>query len=296
MLEDLALQYVDLSDSTFKAFNIGILLLGGVAGAITNKSRLELARAPYLVYLALILLFVTATQFVWLGAFAAMAGGYLWGIATVSIISFAVAGVFLGRIAIARSRSAFGHAGMAILAFIPLLNLVLLFKSPMKEVSVDRVPTSPLFTGGLGVLSGLAIVIAGTGLHAFLEFKVEQAAEHAVSNPDLIAMGMEFVLRSEGLEETLRFIATDTQTPVMIDAQTVLSQIKAEGTQLYRYYVADAPMWIMSDDFRARITGIICSYKAFRLLLDAGATFHEIYSRPDGATIGSVVLTSSNCS
>jgi hypothetical protein len=58
----------------------------------------------------------------------------------------------------ARSRDAFGHGKSAVLALIPLVNLVLLLAPSRNTISANRISTNRLVTGGLGVLLGLIIL------------------------------------------------------------------------------------------------------------------------------------------
>ncbi len=56
MLEDIALRYVDQSESNLRGIGYGLLILGAIIAGIVNKSKDELARAPYFAYSALIYL------------------------------------------------------------------------------------------------------------------------------------------------------------------------------------------------------------------------------------------------
>ncbi len=148
MLEDIALRYVDQSESNLRGIGYGLLILGAIIAGIVNKSKDELARAPYFAYSALIYLLVSAVQIVWLQSLPAIIGGYLWVLMVVSMAASVIGGFFACKIAMARSRDAYGHGRMAALAFIPLANLWLLVKPSKTALSANRAPTIPLLTGG----------------------------------------------------------------------------------------------------------------------------------------------------
>jgi hypothetical protein len=119
LLENLAINYLDQPEETLNAIGYGLVILGAVVAGATNRSKAELARVPYFTYSALVLLLVSAVQLVWLQTFPAMMGGYLWVLMAISLAAPIVGGYFFGKLAMARSRDAYGHGRMAALAFIP---------------------------------------------------------------------------------------------------------------------------------------------------------------------------------
>jgi len=195
----------------------------------------------------------------------------------------------------ARSRDAYGHGRMAALAFIPLANLWLLLTPSKNTMSANRTPTIPLLTGGLGVFSGFVVLMAAVAVTVFIEQEMNRIVERAQTEPASPRASIEFLIRSQGLEETLRLMAMDAQTPTSVDEVTTLTQIEADGAQLRRTYVVDLDLATISEEFRARITNGICAYGPFIPLLRAGATFREVYVKVDGTVIGSVMVIRDTC-
>ena len=169
MLEDIALRYVNQSEYELRAIHYGLVILGAIIAGVVNKSKDELARAPYFAYSALIVFFVSAVEIVWLQWLPAMIDGYLWVLIVVSIAASIIGGFFFCKIAIARSLDAYGHGRMAALGLIPFANLWLLSRPSKNAVSANRAPTIPLLTGGLGVLSGFAMLIAAVAVTTYIE-------------------------------------------------------------------------------------------------------------------------------
>jgi hypothetical protein len=295
MLEDIALQYVNQSASTLNAIGYSLAILGGVVAGIVNKSRTEIARAPYFAYSALIALLVSATAVVWLNSQPAMAGGYLWILMTISMGATAVGGFFYGKLAMARSRDAYGHGRMASLAFIPLANLWLLVTASKNAMSTNRAPTIPLLTGRLGVVSGFVMLIAAKALGAFVDEEAIRMAERTSTEPTSQRTAVEIMLRSQGLEKTLRLIAAEAKPPIKVDEKTTLARIEADGTQLRRTYVVQLDSATISEEFRSSSRAWICAHAPFVPLLRAGSTFREVYMKADGSPIGSVMVTREEC-
>lgn len=295
MLEDIALQYVNQTEDDIRLISYGLVILGALIAGMTTRGKAELQRAPYFAYSALLLFGGAALQFVWLGSLSAMAGGYLWALASIEVISTVLIGYAFGVIAMARSRDAFGHGRYAALAFIPLANFVLLLKQSRNDLSVSRIPTIPLLTGGLGVVSGLVVLIASVAFSVLLEREINRSIEQAQTEPASQAAGVDFLVRAKGLDATLHAMATDTQTPIIIDEVTTLTRVEAQGTQLSRTYLVDLETVSVTEKFRASVESSICAHQPFEVLLKAGASIREIYAKVDGIAIAEHVVTREDC-
>jgi hypothetical protein len=290
MLEEIAIDYISQTEESLKAISYGISIAGAVAAGIFHKSNAELRRAPYFAYTGLLFFIVNGVQLVWLGSVPAMAGGFLWVLMFMDVVAGLGAGYACCIMAMARSRDAYGHAGMAFLAFIPFANFWLLLKSSENEVSANRAPTIPLLKGALGVLTGFALLIAGAGLGVFLNYEIA-TAEYG---PDTQRAGVEMLLRDEGIEETLRLMAAEVG-PRRIDETTTLLRVDGDGTTLrYVYEVSPSPDTLPSS-FRKGIEQGNCSYDALRPVIEAGATIEHVYQRKDGSEITTVAVTGDIC-
>ena len=216
----------------------------------------------------------------------------------ISLVSIIATGYFLCRIAMARSRDAYGHGRMAFLAFIPFANFWLLLTPSKKAISANRAPAIPLLSGGLGVLTGFVLLAAGIGVGVYIVYidvqsrmmetqtQNEPVSEHA---------WVDSMIRSNGLEDTLRLMAAETQTPITVDEVTTLAGIEADWTQLRRTYIVDLEGMVMTEEFRSRILNGICAYPAFEPILRANGSILEIYVERDGHEVGAVMVTREEC-
>lgn len=295
MLEAIAIQFVSQSEDTLKAAAYGLVVVGAVIAALATRSNAEIARTPYFAYSAIILFAVSVAQIVWLQSLSAMMGGYLWLLMLVSIAASLIGGFSLCRIAMARSRDAYGHGRSAFLAFIPIANFWLLLTPTRNAVSANRTPTIPLFSGGLGVLTGFVLLVAASSVTAFIDMQAREMEQRARTEPLSQQASMEFLIRSNGLEGTVKLLADQSQTPITVDNVTTLARIEAAGTQLRRTYVVDFEGMIITDDFRQESRSGICAYAPIIPLLRAGATIREVYVERGGHEIGSIMVTRQEC-
>ena len=295
MLEDIAIQYVNQSEDSLRLIGYAITVAGAVIAGIFHNSDSELRRAPYFAYSGLLFLIVAASQLVWFGSFTAMAGGYLWVLLLVDVAVTLAVGYAFCVIAMARSRDAFGHSRMAALAFIPFANFWLLLTRSKNDASANHVPSIPLLTGGVGVLTGFVLLAAGVAVTAFIKVETERMVVAAQDDPAMQKVGMDMMLKSGGLEATLREVALGVQTPSKVDEVTTIVRVVGDGSVLRYVYEVDSSATSLPDTMRTGLINQNCNFAPLRPLIDAGATLEHLYQKPDGTEIGVVQVNSAAC-
>ena len=273
-----SIQYLIQSENIITAFGVGLTIVGAVIAAIVTRSKVEISRAPYFAYMAFIIFAVSAVQIVWLLVNSAMTGGFLWVLVAITHTAQIAAGYFYCRIAMGRSRDAYGDGRMAFLAFIPIANFWLLFVRSKSAMSAERLPTRRLLSGGLGVVTGFVVLAATIAVNVYIgqrlfpieqRAKIEPVSEQAQIEPLSEQELVDSLIRSKGLEETLQLMATEAQTPITVDEVTTLARIEADWTQLRRTYIVDVEGLTITEDFRTDIRDGICAWPAFRPILQA---------------------------
>lgn len=287
MLEDLSLQYSELPEDQIRALGYGLVILGGIIGGLTNRSVAEIRRAPYFAMSGLIFLCVSAVTFAGMAFIVqALVGNFFWVVVGLEMLASVVGGFFLARIAIARSRDAYGHGRMATLAFIPIANFWLLLTPSKKEASVNRTPTIPLLTGGVGIVTGFVLLAAGIGLSTYAQVegmrRVEAAAVAGVFNEAM-------------LDRTLATMAAEVQTPLVVDETTTLLRMETQGAELRYVYEVDPAADFLPADMRIGLIQQNCTYEGLTDVIDAGAVITHVYLRRDGSEIGGIQVARQAC-
>jgi uncharacterized membrane protein len=295
MLEDVAVQYVFQSEEDLRIIGFGLTVVGAVIAGLRNKSSDELRRAPYFAYTALLFFVASVSQLVWLGSIPAMTGGYLWAFMLVDVVVWLTVGYAVGVIALARSRDAYGHGGMAFLAFIPLGNFWLLLTGSKNAASPNNTPTIPLLSGAVGVVTGFALLISGVALSAFIQTETERLAVLAQDDPALQEVGLDMMLQSSGVEATLQEVAMSMPTPSKVDEITTIVQVAAEGRELIYIYELASSATSLPEAMRTNLSDQNCNYAPLRPLFDAGATLVHIYRGLDGIEIGTIKVDRAAC-
>lgn len=291
MLEDIALKYASQTEEELRAIAYGLAILGAVIAGVTTRSKSELRRAPYFAGMGLLFLASATTEIVWLGSLSAITGGYLWALMAVDLVKMLAFGYFLCVFSMARSRDAFGTGSGAFLAFIPIANLVLLLKGSKKQSSVNHIATAPILTGGLGVLSGFAMVIAAVVLTGVL---TKRMAEDSNMGLKLQAASTDLLIRNNGLGATLAQLAAEVTVPQKIDEVTTLRRIETDATSLRYLYIVDGLDRLL-DGFEQNLTQSMCANDAMRPVLRAGGVIEQAYYTTDGRELGTVRITSESC-
>jgi hypothetical protein len=292
MLEDLAIQYTYQTEATLRGIGYGLIILGAVISSVISRNKSVLLRAPYYAYSGVLFLLLATAQFIWLESLHAMAGGYLWVFFSIDVISYVVFGYFFGIISMARSRDAYGHARNAVLAFIPLANLVLLVKPSKNERSAD--PTIPLLTGGAGVLIGFVSIAAGVGLSHYLTSEVQRIADEVQSDPAAQLVGIKYLLQTQGLEATVKQLAAEVPSQ-QIDEITLLRGVEADGSTLRYIYDLSIDADALPMSLRTGLVQQNCANEVMRPVIEANATLEHVYLRRDGSEIGTIVVTRQIC-
>lgn len=294
LIEELAIQYVSMSEGTTQLIYYGLAAVGGIVAAIVVKSKTEIARAPFFAYYWLIIFLFSCVQVIWLLSINAMAGGYLWVLITISFAASIASGFFIYQLGMARSYDAFGNARSAFLAFIPILGLVLLCTRTKEEATTNRILTIPLVSGGLGVLTGFVLFAASVGVNAYIKEQGRNLVQQAKFTPAEIKADIERMLRFYGLEKTLRLLAAEYKKPIAIDKVTTVARYVANGKQLRLTYLIDSEEMLITEKFRERIRDGICKSE-FLPILRAGGSIRMDYLERGGREIGSVMFTGSDC-
>jgi hypothetical protein len=223
-----------------------------------------------------------------------MTGGFLWVFMLVDVVVGLGVGYAFAIIAMARSRDAYGHGRMAVLAFIPIANFWLLLTPSKSNVSANRSPTIPLLTGALGVLTGFVLLVAGVALGAFIQVETNRMVAAAENDPAMQQASIDIMLRGEGLEATLRQMAAEVPSQ-QVDETTTLLRVLSDGTTLQYVYEVSTNLNLLPMSVRMGLVQHNCTLDALRPVIDAGATIEHVYQRADNSEIGVVTVTRDIC-
>ena len=302
-LEDRAIGFSLDADRRIQTAGLCLVAIGGLLSALftVRGGTARLGRGGYFLGNCALILAAAASQALLIPTRSAVFGGHvglmvaLW--ATVQM----ACGFALWRLALMRSRSAYGHGKAAVLAFIPLVN-VWLVVAPEREareeagVVVRSRRTAMPIAAGLAGLALLGLAYAAQG-----EIGMRTVVSLVVNEDFPPEMRVEHMLGRLGLEETLE---AATEAPPEPDGDKLVPQLahSARGKELLRtFLIAPAVVEEMERGNPALATFFadmarreVCEGKTFIPLLEAGATIVNSYG--DGEREREVItLTAADC-
>jgi hypothetical protein len=267
----------------------GLVVIGAIIGGLGDRSDRRLRRLPFFALSALVLLGLSLSQAIWFLFPQALVGGWTWLLLLANAAAACLAGFLLFRLARARSRDAYGHAGMAFLALIPVAFLWLLLKRPRDEDS-----TPHAIDGGMALAIGLvANVLAGVTDRQLADAINRHAETYVTTHPEVETALLALTAAGQGLEKTLAELAASVATPIRIDDITTLHSIDAMGKGLVRTFVVETAGPVDTDLLFKDVRNYHCT--EYTALLDAGATFKDIYRTQHGRTLGDVTTNMADC-
>lgn len=293
MLEKLAFSYVEYETLQI-VIGIVVVILGFALGMRQQRvSQGPMARGPYILATLALLSLAGIVPGLWLWQASAILGGVLWLLAVMVLGLIFVIGIFLGRIAHARSIDAFGNGSQAWLALIPLVNLVLFFRAPQEP--------RPIRWGSvvLTVVGAVLLLVVSGAIRGKINYEVmtlewrearEPARLAAVTKRTREVMGMEYVIRSFASGgPPLRF-----QGDIVVNDRTI-----TDSALTYHYLV-----WMNADVFSSewpeleeKFKGATCWSPRYRVLLQEGVTFGHVFYvwNADRRVIEQVEITQAVC-
>jgi len=295
MIEDISIKILGQNEIIVKIFYWAFVILGAAITAPFNRSRSELQRTPYFFFMIAINFGVALAESIWLLYVPAILGGYVSALLAIGLSAAMLSGYLYGRVAMARSRDAYGHSRNAVLAFIPLANLILLFKRSRIDLSAERVATIRPITGGLGVFVSLLLLVSTLLLYQHLEREIERRIDQMSEDPATEQAAFDFAIKANGVDAMLKEIIAHARTPTVINAGLRLERLQADESLLRRTFVVSSDGFTLTDDLRSAISQEICSTQLFATLLSHGTSVREEYAREDGSEIGSQTVTWSIC-
>ncbi len=250
-------------------------------------------RAPYFAYTACVSLLIAISSFSWLNVYGAMEGQYLWLLMLSTVLSYLGGGFAIGVLAKARSRDINGKANLALLAFIPVVNLVLLLRPSQDLNSPQQFMAPKIFSGALGVFVALAFTLGAGALSAIGSHLVGQAIKAHEKMP--VVDQVAFLIRARGLEWSIALMANEAKLPMKVDSETTLVSITPDKTKFVRTFVVTSQINQPLNQFRVRVRQNVCADPILSLVLTSGGTLIERYTSRNGEELASVTVEGSDC-
>jgi len=278
------------SNSLF--FSWGMLLAFAAVVVFLVKPKFRMGRAAYFSVMGLCILFFGMRYFID-GFFQdAVKNDYLFKLVLGSYSCLTIGAVLLGLASAARSNDAYGHWKNWFLGFIPLVSLVLLFKSPLEpgKPGFSRVAVNILL-----IVLGLCLVGSGRMLVVLTDLDSRQTAGNAQNDPEFQKKAERYELQNRGVNGWLQEVVKTIHTPEKIDWATVMSSAKVDGDTLRFVYEVAYGSSAYSQIWKNQKTYELCKMPAFANLMEAGGTIEKKYLGEQGMLLGEARANTQLC-
>ncbi|WP_085850862.1 hypothetical protein [Pacificibacter marinus] len=270
--------------------NFALIFIGGLIGARIFKIKTQMRRISYFWSYVLCYIALTALQFGWLLTSYALEAGLLGILGVTLLLIYVAFGAALYYFSAARSNDIDGTTSNAWMAFIPLVNLWLMFKRG-ESYKVSR-PTLSRF-----VLDPVLLIcgIFALSLSSALQIISEDIAEKNASSqrPEFTTALKEKMTLQESLAHEAAL--SSRELPLRIDNITVFKSIEADGHTVTMTYDIDRENIELRPDFKQMLASEYCAPDMLETDLQRGAILKLIYTAPSGRTIAQYQITQDDC-
>lgn len=295
MINDFAYWYIALENHETRVVHGAIFIASAIAAGFLYRGYFHIQRIPYFVYSGAVFAVQGVLATIWIGAWSAIIHGYAALVVAIEILVLMGLGAIVMVIATARARDAYGNSAAAILAFIPVLNLILMLApSKNKDIAGAYTPLRRV-TGQTGIFLGMGLFLIGwlataTTLRAMNAQKLSSEASAWQNQANIIVE-----LKSKGLAGALASVAESFERSVMFEDTSVLVDVTSEGSTLRYHYRDRVELNPIAPEILAEAARNICQDVGMLELIKAGATIERVFSDPTGKQHSIAITTAATC-
>lgn len=294
-MEELASAFLRQDGLAYWLIIYGLIVAGGLVGWIWSAlggRRARLGQAPFFVRLCLATLFLCVAQMASFKSPEAMAWMVTTRLAVLLTASSLIGGVYIGRIAAARSLDAFGNMNGTPLVFIPVVNLLLALMASEEARPAGRFG---LMHGEEGAVFGVILLALAGGSLWVASIPSGDLEEVLVLMKAMNATATQKSIREDGLPKALEWPAE-------------LARRSPDYDDTYVYTAAEIDRETITFTLRAQKPGVpadegvlrwrrekLCDDSVNAEFLKAGATYRTVFLDSDGREQATETTTAADC-
>lgn len=266
-------------------------LLGAAAIYVTRKRKTRIGRELFFLNTTIIGGCAVLLSSVWIDLSALMEQNLVGVTFLATLFGFVSLGAWLAVAAVARSNDAFNSYRWALIAFIPLANIYLLFAPTRDRDGAVLKKKLSLHWISTGVI---ILTLSGFG-GRFVEERVGRELEMMESDETAQADVLEWQIRRVGLERALALLAEQHDESRRIDPITELRAIHSNGEVLIRDF------YVLRDDvelpgtFSERVRNVLCRSVLFQPIFFQGGVVRDRYQTLSGVELVTVEASTTEC-
>lgn len=272
-------------------FSYMIIAIPGLASLfLTWRQKWNISRPVYFVTFGILTLFLSIGNYIWSDTAATLEVGSLsFNILTVFII-YIISGLVFGIASAGRSRDFSGRSIYAILALIPVANLLLFYRGSKVRKQLDL--ANRIFLVGYVLVGTICLVIAFL-ITSKADIQKDVFMQSALTKP--AEEQVQFLIRTRGLRETLEILARNAPGPINVDDVTKYVRSEAQGKTIIRVLEVSLEKNNLPRDLRDRVIKSVCLRPATASIIREGGTVADRYVNKKGEVLAEVLVFANDC-
>lgn len=291
-MESLAYRVLQIGEIGSIILSTIILMFGAWIGVTLFKPSFKLKRAPYFAIYGLMLLLSSMTSLLALALKHAIDAGYLSVIVFLMFAALVPIGILGGVFAAARSLDGYGTTEKWFYAYIPFVNLALIFKA---TPDTSRSTALGYVSAFVLVLVGLLLIGAGRVIDKAVEQSIASLQNGMMSDPETASKLTTLELNYKGMEKFLKDVAATVPVPSRVDSITTLTRMETESDTLRYVYELSDNKANFGGGWNDMMMHRWCNGQSFKVFLDMGVTVEGVFTTQDQQSKGILRINRELC-
>ncbi len=252
-----------------------------------------MSRSTYFLCVSAILLAVSTLSFVNVFFIDAIMSENLTTLLLIKAAAIIVITYFMLHISKARSNDCFGKPNYALLGFIPILILLLIFKPSLKPTLTTA---NSWKEGTTAIIIGILVLFFGNFVSTKIGDAVFLSSSIQVNNnqQEMSKKYLKYISQTQGVEAGLEFISEQYQEGMRVDAVTLVQNAKVTDDILtISYLVETEALESLAVGTKLQITEASCFAYEYVLALNGRISIR--YFNINGKFLDEILVSSSSC-
>jgi hypothetical protein len=261
LIENLAVAFATAVEANDNIYVLILCVLSLIIG-VTFTVEKKIGRGSYFLYTMLIGLFLAIKNIVWVTSALALANNFLSLLVLSDILVLFIAAYLLVITAKSRSNDIYGHSRYAILAFIPIGNLWLIFGNSKDKKDTDKSLLNGVLAALIGILVLVTTIIASISINSFV---VDENRMKFINDDDRKKIRNRFFsyhLHFGNITDALNYLKS-LETDIIgtkIDNITIVESVEVyDDTIVYQYFITDDTINAFTQTWKDNLVNTLCT-------------------------------------
>lgn len=283
--------YLSIFEENASIICVFSFVFGAVVAWLIDSFKFRFSREGFFLHSSGVGLAAVLLSALWVSPLLLISANVVGFVVALTVVGCIFLGAWLAVVGSARSRDAFHSKRWAFLAFLPLINFVLLFLPSRDRSDTDR--RSQLSYQKIAI--GVVLIFLTTWSSILLGNKIERNFRYIESSPEAGAEVIAWQIRRLGLPAAIEILADRHRSPRRIDEITELSTVESEGRYLIRNFSILREGVALPATFERTVRDAVCQSTQFQPIYAAGGIVRDQYRSSTGEMLSVIEMSAEEC-